>query len=134
MTDRPLPASTARSQPFWDALKAHRVDIQRCDDCQHWVFYPRNHCTRCFSSQLSWKTVAGTGELLTYTITHIPTLPELADEMPQKIAVVRLDEGPHLNTTLVGMAEGDIAVGMRVSPVFDDIVPGEVTLLRYTRA
>jgi uncharacterized OB-fold protein len=59
-------------------------------------------------------------------------LPELADEVPQKLAVVRLDEGPHLNTTLVGLAEGEIKVGMRVKPVFDDIAPGEVTLLRYT--
>ena len=62
----------------------------------------------------------------------MPTLPELADEVPQKLAVVPLDEGPHLNTTLVGLAEDQIKVGMRVRPVFDDIVPGETTLLRYT--
>jgi uncharacterized OB-fold protein len=76
--------------------------------------------------------VSGEGELLTYTLSRVPTLPELADEMPQKLAVIRLDEGPHLNTTLVGLEEDEIIVGMRVSPVFDDIVPGETTLLRYT--
>ena len=132
MTDKPLPQPTPRTQPFWDALKAHRVDIQQCDDCQHWIFFPRLHCTRCFSHSLTWKTVSGEGELLTYTLSRVPTLPELADEMPQKLAVIRLDEGPHLNTTLVGLEEDEIRVGMRVSPVFDDIVPGETTLLRYT--
>jgi len=103
MTDKPLPQPTPRTQPFWDALKAHRVDIQQCDDCQHWIFFPRLHCPRCFSHSLTWKTVSGEGELLTY-----------------------------LNTTLVSLEEDEIQVGMRVRPVFDDIVPGETTLLRYT--
>ena len=132
MTDKPLPQPTPRTQPFWDALKAHRIDIQQCDDCQHWIFFPRLHCPRCFSHSLTWRTVSGEGELLTYTLSRVPTLPELADEMPQKLAVIRLDEGPHLNTTLVGLEEAEIIVGMRVSPVFDDIVPGGTTLLRYT--
>ena len=132
MTDKPLPHVTPKTQPFWDALKAHRVDIQQCDACRHWIFFPRLHCPRCFSTALSWKTVSGEGELHTYTVSRVPTLPELADEVPQMLAVVQLDEGPHLNTTLVGLAEDQITVGMRVRPVFDDIVPGETTLLRYT--
>ncbi len=134
MTDKPLPNITPKTRPFWDALKAHRIDIQQCDNCGHWIFFPRLHCPRCFSQRLSWKTVSGEGELLTYTRSRGPTLPQLADETPQKLAVVQLDEGPHLNTTLVGLDEGQIRVGMRVKPVFDDIVPGEVTLLRYTAA
>ncbi len=134
MTDKPLPNITPKTRPFWDALKAHRIDIQQCDNCGHWIFFPRLHCPRCFSQRLSWKTVSGEGELLTYTLSRVPTLPQLADETPQKLAVVQLDEGPHLNTTLVGLDEGQIRVGMRVKPVFDDIVPGEVTLLRYTAA
>lgn len=132
MSDKPLPRPTEKSKPFWDALKAHRVDIQRCDACGHWIFFPRLHCPSCFSDQLSWKTISGRGELLTYTVTRIPTMAALADEMPQKLAVVRLDEGPHLNTTLVGLAENELRVGLRVRPVFDDVVPGETTLLRYT--
>ena len=134
MTDKPLPNITPKTRPFWDALKAHRIDIQQCDACGHWIFFPRLHCPRCFSQNLSWKTVSGEGELLTYTLSRVPTLPELADETPQKLAVVQLDEGPHLNTTLVGLGEGEIKIGMRVKPVFDDVVPGEVTLLRYTAA
>lgn len=134
MTDKPLPHPTPKTQPFWDALREHRVDIQQCDDCRKWVFFPRLHCPHCFSRNLSWKTVSGEGELHTFTISRLPTLPELADELPQKLAVVQLDEGPHINTTLVGIAEDQIKVGMRVKPVFDDIVPGEVTLLRYTAA
>ena len=132
MTGKPLPHPTPETQPFWDALKEHRIDIQQCGDCRKWVFFPRLHCPHCFSKNLTWKTVSGEGELHTFTISHLPTLPELADELPQKLAVVQLDEGPHINTTLVGVDEDQIRVGMRVRPVFDDVVPGETTLLRYT--
>ena len=132
-TNKPLPHITPKTQPFWDALKAHRIDIQRCDNCHAWVFFPRLHCPKCFSHALTWTTVPGDGELLTYTLSRLPTLPELADEVPQMLAVVKLDEGVHLNTTLVRLAEDEIKVGMRVKPVFDDIAP-EVTLLRYTAA
>jgi uncharacterized OB-fold protein len=134
MTDKPLPTMTPRSQPFWDALKAHRIDIQQCDACHRWVFFPRPHCPHCFATTLTWRTVSGEGELHTFTISRQPTLVELAGETPQKLAVVQLDEGVHINTTLTGVAEDQIVVGMRVRPVFDDILPGEVTLLRYTAA
>jgi uncharacterized OB-fold protein len=130
--DKPLPIPTPKTQPFWDALKAHRVDIQQCDACHRWVFFPRAHCPHCFSQSLTWRTVAGTGEIHTFTLSRLPTLPEFADELPQKLAVVELDEGVHLNTTLVGIPEDQIRVGMRVKPVFDDT--GEITLLRYTAA
>ena len=132
MTGKPLPLPTDRSRPFWDALRAHRVDIQRCGACGRWIFFPRLHCPACFSHDLAWKTVSGEGELLTFTISRVPTMPEFADETPQILAVVRLDEGPHLNTTLVGLKEDEIEVGMRLRPIFDDIAPGDVTLLRYT--
>jgi uncharacterized protein len=134
LNHKPLPEAIARSKPFWDALKAHRVDLQHCDACGHWIFYPRAHCPSCFSNCLHWKTVSGRGELLTYTIARIPTLPAFAEEMPQLLAVVKLDEGPHLNTTLIGAKEDEIHVGMRVEPFFDDTADGEVTLLRFSPA
>jgi hypothetical protein len=134
MTEKPLPRVTPKSEPYWAALRDHRIDIPQCDDCGHWVFFPRPHCPKCLSQRLTWKTVSGDGELLTYTLAFAPTLPEFADELPQTLAVVQLDEGVHINTTLTGLAEDRIKVGMRVRPVFDDIVPGETTLLRFTAA
>ncbi len=132
MSNKPLPIPTSTSKPFWEALKAHRVDIQQCDDCKHWIFFPRQNCSSCLSDKLSWKTISGLGKLVTYTVTRIPTLPEFTDEMPQKLAVVEFDEGPHCNTTLVGLDENEINIGMRLKPVFHDVVPGKTTLLRFT--
>lgn len=129
--NKPLPQPTTISQPFWDGLKAHQVRLQQCGDCSHWIFFPRAHCPRCASTRLAWQDVSGAATLYTYTVARVPTLPEFADEMPQILAVVEFDEGPHLNTTLVGIDEAALQVGMRLRPVFDER-PGVVTLLRFT--
>ena len=128
--NKPLPQATPISAPFWDGLKAHEVRIQQCDQ-GHWLFFPRTHCPTCGSRQLAWKTVSGEGELYTYTVARVPTLPEFSDEMPQLLAVVKLDEGVHINTTMVGAKPEDLKVGQRVRPVFDER-PGSATLLRFT--
>lgn len=129
--NKPLPRPTPISQPYWDGLKAHQVRIQQCEDCGHHIFFPRAHCPACASHQLAWRMVSGAGTLHSFTVARVPTLPEFTDELPQLLAVVQLDEGPHLNTTLVGVAPEDIRIGQRLRPVFDQR-PGPVTLLRYT--
>lgn len=129
--NKPLPHPTEISRPYWDGLKEHRVRLQQCEACAAWVFFARAHCPACGARRLAWRDVSGEGTLYTYTVARVPTLPEFTDEMPQLLAVVRLDEGPHVNTTLVGVAPEDVKIGARVRPVFD-ARPGEVTLLRYT--
>lgn len=128
--NKPLPQPTLISAPFWDGLKAHTVRLQQCEH-GHWLFFPRTHCPTCGSRQLAWHTVSGEGTLYSFTVARVPTLPEFSDEMPQLLAVVELDQGVHLNTTLVGAKPEDLCVGQRLRPVFDER-PGSTTLLRYT--
>ncbi|MXR37502.1 bifunctional OB-fold nucleic acid binding domain-containing protein/MaoC family dehydratase [Craterilacuibacter sinensis] len=130
MSNKPQPAITDISRPYWDALKQHQIKLQQCNACALWVFFPRSHCPHCLSDALQWREVSGQGKLLTYTVARIPTLPDFADEAPQKLAVVELAEGVHLNTTLIGLDEDEICIGMAVKPVFD--ARGETTLLRFT--
>jgi acyl dehydratase len=59
-------------------------------------------------------------------------MPEFADEAPQAMAVVELDEGVRINTTLVGLGEDEIEVGMTLAPVFAKINGKDDTLLRFT--
>lgn len=129
--NKPLPRPTPLLQPHRDSLKAHQVQIQHRQDCGHWVFFPRGHCTSCGGRRLAWQQVSGEGTLYSYAVARVPTLPEFSDEMPQLLAVIALDEGPHLNTTLVGVPPEALQVGLRLRPVFDDRPPG-VTLLRHT--
>ncbi len=134
MVDKPLPTPTPTSQPFWDALSEHKVRIQYCPACEEHIYYPRAHCPHCLSRDLEWREIAGTGTVYTYTIARRPTAPPWADDVPQQIAVVELDEGPRLTTELVNVAPEDIQVGLRVKPVFEDHAEAGVTLLMYEPA
>ena len=131
--NKPLPTPTPTSAPFWDALKEGVVKLQKCDDCGAWVFYPRSRCSNCLSDALEWHEVSGTGTLYTFTIARQPTSPHFASEVPQRLAVVELDEGVRLTTTLVNVADADIRIGMRLRPYFDPVAD-EITLLRYQPA
>ncbi len=131
---RPLPTPIDRTQPFWDGLRERKVRIQYSPSSDRWVFYPRSHAPLTLADDLEWREITGVGTLYTYTIARRPTAPDFAGEEPQIIAVVELDEGPRLTTTLVNVREDAIRVGMRVRPVFEDVLGTETTLLRYEPA
>ncbi len=128
--DKPLPTPTPTSAPFWEGLKDGIIKLQKCNDCSAWVFYPRSCCSSCLSDALSWHEVSGSATLYTFTIARQPTSPHFASEVPQRLAVVELDEGVRLTTTLVNVAEADIRIGMRLKPYFEPVTD-DVTLLRY---
>ena len=134
MTDAPIPKPrpkpTPVSQPFWAALRDERVELQHCDDCGRWVYYPRSRCPACLSDRLTWTEVDGRGTVYTFTVAERPTAPPFADEVPQLLAVVELTEGVRVSTTLVGVDPGAIRVGLAVEPVFDHGDDG-TTLLRF---
>ncbi|HJO02701.1 MAG TPA: OB-fold domain-containing protein [Acidobacteriota bacterium] len=132
--EKPLPIPTPRTQPFWDALREHQVRLQRCSECQTLIYYPRSHCTHCLSEKLAWEDIGGEGTLYTYTVARRPTHPLFADEVPQLIIVVELEEGVRLTSTLVNGLEEDLEIGMRLKPVFEDIPDHDVTMLRYEPA
>lgn len=131
---KPMPNPTGISAPYWAALKEGKLTIQQCNQCNGWVFFPRRHCSHCLAHDLDWKEVSGEGVLYSYTLSRIPTMPEFADEMPQALAVVELAQGVRINTTLVGLEEEQIRIGMAVRPVFHQVDAQGTVLLRFTSA
>jgi uncharacterized OB-fold protein len=131
---KPLPIATPTTAPFWEGLRRREVRIQRCGACDAWVFYPRSNCPICLSPKLEWRSVAGTGRLHAFTIARLPTAAFFADETPQLLAIVELDEGVRMPSTLVDVAESEIEIGMRLAPVFEATQGGESVLLRFTKA
>ena len=130
--NKPMPVPTEISAPFWEGLKAERLLIQQCNACEQWIFYPRRHCPVCLAHDLAWREVSGGATLYSFTLTRIATLPDFIDEMPQKLAVVELDEGVRINTNLVGLEEDEIRIGMRLQPVFAEVDAKGNRLLRFT--
>jgi len=128
-----LPTPTPETKPYWDALKEHRLLIQRCKECQRAYFYPRPFCPRCFSFNVEWFEASGRGKLYSFVINHRPA-PGFGPE-PYVIAVVELDEGPRMMTNLVDVEPDPdkINCDMPVRIVYEDVT-AEVTLPKFRPA
>jgi uncharacterized OB-fold protein len=124
-----VPEITPLHQPFWDSLRRHRAELQRCDRCGQFRFIPSERC-QCGSGEFTWTAIAGTGEVYTYTVVHRAPTPAYQALAPYVIAHVTLDEGPRLISTVLGCDPGAVAIGMKVELVYDDVTP-DLTLYRF---
>ena len=131
---KPFPIPTPDSRPFWNGLAERKILLKRCRQCGHLFHYPRITCPHCLSSDLEWQQSSGRGTLYTYTISRRPTHPLFADEVPQYLAVVELEEGPRVTSTLVNVAEDKIKIGMALTPVFERHEKEKAVLLRFQPA
>jgi hypothetical protein len=96
------PAPTPETETFWAGTLAGELRIQHCNNCGRYYFYPRPFCRYCQSRDVEWRTVSGTGRLISYVINYRPVPPAEPDQ-PQIIALVELDEGPRMLTNIVGV-------------------------------
>ncbi|EPZ14841.1 hypothetical protein M622_05130 [Thauera terpenica 58Eu] len=131
---KPYPVPTPDSRPFWNGLAEQKILLKHCRDCDCVFHYPRVTCPNCLSSDLDWKQASGQGTLYTYTISRRPTHPLFADEVPQFMAVVELEEGPRITSTLLNVPEDKIQIGMALTPVFEHNEKEKITLLRFQPA
>jgi uncharacterized OB-fold protein len=127
--DKFLPEITPLHEPFWAALKEHRLDLQRCDRCGRFRFIPTELCS-CGAAEYTWTPIAGTGEVYTFTVVHRAPTQAYQAEVPYVIVHVTMDEGPRMISNLVECDRDKIAIGMPVEAVFDDVTP-DLTLFRF---
>jgi uncharacterized OB-fold protein len=124
-----VPEVPPAHQPFWDAVKRHRAELQRCDRCSRFRFVPSERCA-CGSPDATWTAIAGTGRVYTYTVVHRAPTPWYQEQAPYVIVHVTLDEGPRMISTLVGCDPAEVAIDLPVELVYDDVTP-ELTLYRF---
>ena len=97
------------------------------------IFYPREACSECLAADLIWIPASGKGRLYSYTIAQAPTHPAFAADVPYVIAIIELEEGPHITTNLVGCQPDQVTIGMPVVASFED-VNAETTLVKFRPA
>lgn len=117
---RPMPFPSPVTEPFWAACRRRELVVQRCEACGALAFYPRSTCPACGSTALAWQPVSGRGSLYTFTVARRATHRRLTDRVPYVIAVVELDEGPHLTSTVVGTCVDDLRIGARLVVDFEE--------------
>jgi uncharacterized OB-fold protein len=129
---RAVPAVTELTQPFWDAAKAGRLAIQRCQDCGHFNHPPRPLCDACLSDKLAFEDVSGSGTVWSYTVMHQKSVAGFEDAVPYLTVLVELDEQPMLllPTNLPGVEAGGVTIGQRVHVIFTPL-DGDIVLPQF---
>ena len=132
MSARPIPPTSALTEPYWESARRGELTIQRCADCTERAFPPRLHCPNCGGPSLTWEPVSGRGTVHSYTVAHRAPHPVFADQLPLIVAIVALAEGPRMVTNLVGCEPGDVEVGMAVEACFEPIDDSDAVLPMFT--
>ena len=130
MYTKPLPKPSQISAEFWQAAKRRELFLQRCHDCEQYIFYPRPLCPQCLSSNLGWEKVSGRGKVYSYSVVRRAGIPGFENDVPYVFAIVELDEGPRMATNIVGIEPEKVSIGTKVEAFFDDVTP-ELTLVKF---
>ncbi len=126
---KPLPRPTPITEPYWDALRSHRIVMpRRADGSYFW--YPRVLEPGTLVEGWTWAPVSGRATVYAFTIDRRGAAAAFAGDVPFVIAIVELEEGPRLTTNIVGCPVEAVRIGMPVEPVFED-VDETVTLLKF---
>jgi uncharacterized OB-fold protein len=119
MFPRPLPSPNPLTAPYWQAAARGELQLPRCEACAKFHFYPRTACPHCGSQKLAWQTVSSQGEVYSYTVVHRAPSKGFEALVPYVVAVIALDEGPHLMTRLTGLPPDQARIGLRVQVEFE---------------
>ena len=111
--EKPFPVPDPEAAPFWAAVAAGRLDLQRCQTCGRHVFYPRAVCPHCGGSHLEWVTASGRASVYSFTVVHRAPA-EFQAEAPYVVALVELEEGVRMLTRLLDVEPARVWVGMPV--------------------
>jgi uncharacterized OB-fold protein len=117
--ERPMPAPTRESQPYWEGLREHKLMLQHCASCGKVRHYPRPVCPHCFSMECKWQEAPLTGRIHTWTVCHHPFNFFFKAQAPYIVALVDMDAGVRINAPLRGTPAESLAIGQPVRLQFE---------------
>lgn len=129
---KPIPAPDAESQPFFDGAAQGKLMIRQCGTCKSYLHPSAESCTECLGDDLSWVQASGRGKLHTFGVMHQQYHPAFVEEIPYNVSLVELEEGPRIQTNIVGTPNEQLKVGMNLQVTFEDM--GGVTLPKFKAA
>ena len=119
------PAISRDTEFFWAGTARHELRIQRCGECGALRHPPGPMCLACGAGKADYVVAAGTGEVYSYVVHHRPPVP--GRRVPFVVALVQLPEGVRIVGELLGVAPGQVRIGMPVRAEFAE-VDEELTL------
>jgi uncharacterized protein len=126
---RPIP--DALTEEFWAAAREGRLLIQRNPVSGRAQWYPRVHCLDDWSVAPEWIEASGKATLYSFTVIPRSDIEEVP--APYVLAIVELEEGAMMGTTLTDVDPDQVEIGMALEVVF---VPlgDEISIPRFRPA
>jgi hypothetical protein len=124
------PKSTEATEAFWEATRERRYLVQWCTGCSTPIFYPREVCPSCLSSDsIEWKESTGTGTVHAISVQHRPGNPAMTDRVPYIVALVELDAGAdgatiRVMSNVVNCDPESVRIGDGVGLVWEPLTDG----------
>lgn len=128
--NKPLPKINGDNRPFWEGCRNRELRFQKCQNCGHVRWPPAHLCPDCHAAETDWLVSGGVGRVYTFAVYHTAFHPGFSDELPYTVAVVVLDEGPHLLTNIVDCPPDRVRCDMPVEVVWED-VDERITLPKF---
>ena len=126
---KPLPEITDDTRSFWEGCKRHELLLQKCTNCGHMRFASPT-CPECWSMEHEWVRSGGRGTVYSWVVIHQRYSRAFEDDLPYNVAIVELEEGPRLLSSLVGIENEAIRPGLPVEVTWED-VDGEFSLPKF---
>lgn len=103
---------------FYDGLDEGRFVALKCADCGNIQFPPVPTCGKCGSFNMEWVEVSGR-VTVTDCIDLNPALagPDFKKYAPYHIGEATLEEGPEINTIILGLKGKDYAKIRKIMPL-----------------
>ena len=127
---KPVPVVSPWARPFWEAAREEKLCIQKCKDCDKYVFYPRLVCPHCLSDNLKWVEALGKGTIYSYTVVENNAPSAFVNDMPYVVALVKLEEGVQMLSNIVDCDLGELKCDMPVQVTFEKL-DDEFTLPKF---
>lgn len=106
--------SITKVNDFIDYLDQGKVMGTRCKECGLAFFPPRADCHNCFSSDMEWFEVSGTGRLVTYSRLQFAPI-GFGDDLPYAIALLDYGDYKVFGRIAGDVPEDQIQVGMEMT-------------------
>lgn len=128
VSNRPRPVTQRWTKKFWDDARLGKLSIQKCKNCEKYIFYPKLICPECSSEEIEWVEVSGKGKVYTFSCKYDP----VGSEDPDIIitAAIDLEEGARMVSNIVNCKPEDVKCDMPVEVVFEK-VDDELTLPQF---
>jgi len=125
---------------FVEGLLRGELLASRCTGCGALAYPPRSDCPRCYNSTFEWVQITGAGRLVSFTsvfVTPRHFTPDLGNTAPfsayrycpAPVGIIELENGLRVMGWILGAAEAELEVGMRLSPQPEVLPDGRATVV-----